>query len=78
LAEAARKDAGTTYGLATTGIAGPTGGSTEKPVGTVFVGLATPNESAVKRLLFPSDRETFKQLVAQTAFELLRRNLVGT
>jgi nicotinamide-nucleotide amidase len=78
LAEAARKHAGTTYGLATTGIAGPTGGSTEKPVGTVFVGLATPNESAVKRLLFPSDRETFKQLVAQTAFELLRRNLVGT
>ena len=76
LAEAARGHSGSTYGLSTTGIAGPTGGSAEKPVGTVFVGLAAPDETVVKKLFFPSDRETFKQIVAQAAFELLRRKLV--
>jgi nicotinamide-nucleotide amidase len=76
MAEGARAQAGSTYALATTGIAGPTGGSAEKPVGTVFIGLAAPDKSAVKKLFFPSDREMFKQLVAQAAFELLRQKLI--
>jgi nicotinamide-nucleotide amidase len=76
MAEGARAKARSTYALSTTGIAGPSGGSPEKPVGTVCVGLATPDETVVKSLFFPSDRETFKQLVAQAAFELLRRKLI--
>lgn len=76
MAEGARKRAGSTYALATTGIAGPSGGTEEKPVGTVYVALADENETKVRKLFFPSDRETFKQLVAQVAFEMLRRKLL--
>ena len=76
LAKHARTYARSTYALATTGIAGPTGGSREKPVGTIYVALAGPDKTVVKRLFFPSDRETFKQLAAQAAFELLRRKLI--
>jgi len=76
LAERARACAASTYALATTGIAGPTGGSPEKPVGTVYIALAGPDDILVKKLFFPSDRETFKQLAAQAAFDLLRRKLI--
>jgi nicotinamide-nucleotide amidase len=77
LADRARACAGSDYALATTGIAGPAGGSTEKPVGTVYVGLASGDSVAmVKKFFFPADRETFKQLVAQSALELLRRKLL--
>ena len=77
MAEGARKRAGSTHSLATTGIAGPSGGSEEKPAGTVYVALADEEEIKVRKLFFPSDRETFKQLVAQTAFEMLRKNLIA-
>ena len=76
LAECARIRARSTYGLATTGIAGPSGGSPEKPVGTVYVALAASAEIVVKKLFFPSDRETFKQVAAQVAFDLLRRKII--
>jgi nicotinamide-nucleotide amidase len=77
MTEGARVRARSTYAIATTGIAGPTGGSAEKPVGTVFIALASANaETVVRRLFFPSDRETFKELTAQAAFDLLRRRLI--
>ena len=76
MAEGARERAKSSYALATTGIAGPTGGSQKKPVGTVYVALADEKETKVRKLFFPSDRETFKQLVAQVAFEILRRELI--
>ena len=77
MAEGLRTRTGTTHGIATTGIAGPTGGSPEKPVGTVFVALSSENEpTQCEKFFFPSDRETFKQLVAQRAFDSLRRNLI--
>jgi nicotinamide-nucleotide amidase len=77
LAEHARACARCDYALATTGVAGPTGGSPEKPVGTVYVGLAsTELETIVKKFFFPTDRETFKQLAAQSALDLLRRKLL--
>lgn len=77
LAEHARSCAGSDYALATTGIAGPTGGSPEKPVGTVFVGLASAeSKTIVKKFFFPTDRETFKQLTVQAGFEMLRRALL--
>src|SRR5882762_6369966 len=59
LAEHARTRAGSTYALATTGIAGPSGGSPEKPVGTVYIALRAPDDIMVKKLFFPSDRENF-------------------
>ena len=75
MAEKARQRAGSTYALATTGVAGPEGGSPNKPVGTVFLALATPHQTLVKQYNFASDRETFKQLCAQNAFNLLRQQL---
>lgn len=76
MAVGARKRAGSTYALATTGVAGPSGGSEGKPVGTVYVALADNNNTKAKKLFLPSDRETFKQLTAQAAFEMLRRKLI--
>jgi nicotinamide-nucleotide amidase len=78
LAEHARVCAASNYALATTGVAGPSGGSAEKPVGTVYVGLAsTESETIVKKFFFPTDRETFKQLAAQSALDLLRRRILA-
>jgi nicotinamide-nucleotide amidase len=78
MAEGARKRARSTYAIATSGIAGPSGGSPEKPVGTVYIALASPDEDfIVRRLFFPTDRETFKDLVAQAAFDLLRKKLMS-
>jgi len=77
MAEGARARAASKYGLATTGIAGPTGGSDEKPVGTVCIALASgDSETLARKFVFPTDRETFKQLAAQTALDLLRRRLL--
>lgn len=78
MAEGARNRARSTYGLATTGIAGPTGGSDEKPVGTVYVSLASADQKTIgQKFFFPNDRETFKQLTAQAGFELLRKKLLS-
>jgi nicotinamide-nucleotide amidase len=77
MADGARTRAGSTHAIATTGIAGPTGGSDQKPVGTVYVGLASrDSKTLAMKFHFPTDRETFKQLAAQTALDLLRRRLL--
>lgn len=76
MAEGARDRAGVEFALATTGIAGPGGGTEAKPLGTVFIGLAGKNcATQVKRFRFATDRETFKNLTTQTALDLLRRAL---
>jgi PncC family amidohydrolase len=76
MAEGVRTRTGATYGIATTGIAGPGGGSEEKPVGTVFVGFSSKNDGVRwEKFFFPADRQTFKQLVAQRALDLLRKRL---
>ncbi|MEY2490156.1 MAG: nicotinamide-nucleotide amidase [Verrucomicrobiota bacterium] len=78
MAEGARQQAKTTFALATTGIAGPSGGTEEKPVGTVFIALATDGAAAqVRRFRFPDDRPTFKELTTQAALEMLRRSLLA-
>lgn len=78
MAEGAIASAKTDFSLSITGIAGPTGGSDEKPVGTVFIGLAERGKPAVAhRDFFPTDRETFKQLATQKALDLLRYALLG-
>jgi nicotinamide-nucleotide amidase len=75
MAEGAREKSGVTFALATTGIAGPGGGSEAKPVGTAYLALASEGETIVRHFFFPTDRETFKQLVTQTALNLLRLQL---
>jgi nicotinamide-nucleotide amidase len=78
MAEGARTRAASNYGLATTGIAGPTGGSDQKPIGTVYIALASgDSETIARKFVFPTDRETFKQLAAQAALDLLRLRLIN-
>ena len=73
-----RRISGATYGLATSGIAGPTGGTKDKPVGTVCIGLATPHDCAGYRFHFWfGDRTLNKQVFAVAALEVLRRELLG-
>jgi nicotinamide-nucleotide amidase len=76
MAEGARSRSGSTCAISTTGVAGPGGGSDEKPVGTVYLALATPEQTMVRKLFYPADRPTFKDMVAQTAFDWLRRDLI--
>jgi len=78
MAEGARRITGADHALATTGIAGPGGGSEAKPVGTVFIALATKlGSTIVERHRFPSDRENFKHHTTQTALNILRRRLLA-
>lgn len=76
LAEGVRQRFHSDYALSVTGIAGPDGGTKEKPVGTVYIGLATPEKTEVKRFYFPRERLAFKQLVSCTALDWLRRELL--
>ena len=77
MADGARRIAGTDWGLATTGIAGPGGGSTEKPVGTVCIGLAGPHGvDAFGHHFHFGDRNMNKQIFAVTALDRLRRALL--
>jgi nicotinamide-nucleotide amidase len=77
MAEGARLKAKADFALATTGIAGPAGGTEEKPVGTVFIALASKGRpTSIKRGFFPDDRPTFKELTTQSALEKLRRRLI--
>jgi len=64
-------------GLSVTGIAGPTGGTAEKPVGTVFIGLATSEATFDIHCLFPGDRWQIQELTAVKSLDLVRRLLLG-
>ena len=75
LAEGIRDRAGATYGLATTGIAGPGGGSPEKPVGTVHIALATPEGTVHRHLKLRGSRERITSMAAGLTLDLLRRRL---
>lgn len=78
MAEGALDTAGTDFAISLTGIAGPSGGTAEKPVGTVFIALAEKGApTRCQRELFPTDRETFKELATQTALDMLRRRILG-
>jgi nicotinamide-nucleotide amidase len=77
MAEGARRISGAEYAIATSGIAGPTGGSADKPVGTVCIGLATPEGVTSHRYHFTfGDRSMNKLMFATMALELLRRELL--
>ncbi|MFZ4483614.1 MAG: competence/damage-inducible protein A [Chthoniobacterales bacterium] len=77
MAEGARQKSGAACALATTGIAGPGGGTKDKPVGTVFIALASANDpTVVRRCYFPLDRATFKHMATSAALDLLRRQML--
>ncbi len=78
MAEGALNIAGADFALSSTGIAGPGGGTEQKPVGTVFIGLAGRFQTKVEQHFFPTDRENFKWLASQAALDLLRRTLNET
>ncbi len=76
MAKGIRAKAKTDLGVAVTGIAGPDGGSEEKPVGTVFLALATADDVKTERRRFRGNRSQNKWLSAQFALDLLRRHLL--
>jgi len=77
MAQKVRHITGAAYGLSTSGIAGPGGGTDEKPVGTVCIGLATPGDVRAYRFQYRfRNREMNKQIFAMTALDLLRRELM--
>jgi len=77
MAAGIQKRANTTYGLSITGIAGPTGGTKEKPVGLVYTALAWDQDVHVKKNLFLGDRNAIKFQSSQKALDMLRRHLSG-
>jgi nicotinamide-nucleotide amidase len=76
MTEGIRTRSGTNFGISTTGVAGPTGGTPEKPVGLVYIGFATPEHTEVQRHVLSFDRETFKFFVSQYALDAVRRELL--
>ena len=76
LARGARARFGTTWGVGITGIAGPTGGTPEKPVGTVHIAVAGPNGDQHRKLLWPAPRPMVKWFSTQAALDLLRRTML--
>jgi nicotinamide-nucleotide amidase len=77
MARGARERARTSLGLAVTGVAGPSGGTEETPVGTVFLGLADEAQSWSQRFLFRGSRTNVKTLASAVALDWLRRYLLG-
>ena len=76
MAEGIRKISNTHFGLSTTGIAGPTGGSKDKPVGLVYIGFSAHEKSSFIKHIFVTDRITNKERFAQAALNFFRKEIV--
>ncbi len=77
MADGIRAAAGCEIGIGVTGIAGPSGGSDEKPVGTVVIGVTTADVQVVRTYRFPTGRVRVRQFAAQVSLDLARRVLLG-
>jgi nicotinamide-nucleotide amidase len=77
MAEGARARTGADLALSVTGVAGPDGGSEEKPVGTVWFALSDAAGTAAARVRFPGDRAAVRAFARERAFEIIRRRLLG-
>jgi nicotinamide-nucleotide amidase len=75
MAEGARRKGGTDYAIAITGIAGPGGGTEQKPVGLVYISVVSAGRSETKRHVFSGGREAIRLRAAQTALNILRLEL---
>ena len=76
MAEGARRKANATIAISITGIAGPSGGSAKKPVGTVFIGLATPQKKIVKKYHFCGTRAQIRKQATEKALQLLAEKII--
>ena len=77
MAEGLRETTEADIALSVTGVAGPGGGSPEKPVGTVFVGLASKDRTFVNKFLFSGDRISIKEQTSEEALKLVLDYLEG-
>jgi len=77
MCEGAMKQSGATASLSTTGIAGPSGGSDEKPVGTVYLGCSVERETQVRGFRFSGTRDEIRELAAITALQMMCYQLEG-
>jgi nicotinamide-nucleotide amidase len=75
LAEGIRLRTGASVGIGITGIAGPSGGTPEKPVGLVFIALADERGTEVREFRFPGPRERVRHWASQMALEIIRRRI---
>jgi nicotinamide-nucleotide amidase len=75
MASGIRELAGSTFGIGITGIAGPSGGSAEKPVGLIYIALADGAQASAKKFIFPGDRQFIRTLSVNAALDLLRRRI---
>jgi nicotinamide-nucleotide amidase len=76
LADGIRRRTGSTLGIGITGVAGPTGGTPEKPVGLVHIALADGNTPVDRAMNFPGDRERVRWQATQTALDMVRRHFI--
>ncbi len=76
MAHGVRKIGGASVGLSVTGIAGPTGGTEEKPVGTVYIGVASDIGTKVRHFVFPGNRQNVRTESENAAFILLHEHLI--
>jgi nicotinamide-nucleotide amidase len=76
LADGIRKQTGATIGVGITGVAGPTGGTPEKPVGTAHIGIADKRGASEKAWRFPGDRERIRFFATQNALDAVRRHFL--
>jgi len=77
MAEGVRSRTGASIGIGITGVAGPGGGTREKPVGTVWIGIALPRATKALQVRLIGDREEIRRRATQSALELVRRGLAG-
>ena len=77
MAEGVRKKCNTDIGLSITGIAGPTGGSSEKPVGLVYIGLSNTQQTLVQKHQFQNERQAVRIRSARRALNMLRLYIIN-
>ena len=75
MADGVRARTGATWGIAVSGIAGPDGGTADKPVGTVFIAVTSASARQSRKLFWPTERELVRQLAAHAALHLLYKTL---
>jgi nicotinamide-nucleotide amidase len=76
MADGVRRHSDTDFGLSVTGIAGPGGGTVDKPVGLVYIALSDDAHTEHRKLMLPGDRHLIRWRSSQAALDLLRRRLI--
>lgn len=77
MAEGALRRSGASYAISSTGYAGPSGGTDRDPAGTVYLGIAGPGETRVRRIRYGPDRDRVRALATQAGLDLLRKTLMN-